>query len=140
MFSTILGKENVVADALSRFSMCIVAHVEKQNKEFTKEVHKLALLGVYLHDIDDGSLIVRNNSKSSLVVEAKEGQHSDPLLSQLVETIHQQKFKDSNEGCSVLYYQFHLCVPNVNELRERILQKAHGTQLFDSPRWQHRIP
>ncbi|WMV33348.1 hypothetical protein MTR67_026733 [Solanum verrucosum] len=38
-------------DALSRLSMGSVAHVEEQMKEFTKDVHWLARLGVGLTDI-----------------------------------------------------------------------------------------
>ena len=45
------GKVNVVADALSRLSICSVAHVEEQSKELVKDVHGLACLGVLLINI-----------------------------------------------------------------------------------------
>ena len=40
------GKDNVVADALSRLSMGSVAHVEEERKDLVKDVHRLACLGV----------------------------------------------------------------------------------------------
>ena len=47
------GKENVVADALSRLSMGCVAHVEEKRKELVKDVHRRARLGVRLMSISD---------------------------------------------------------------------------------------
>ena len=38
------GKENIVADALSRLSMGSVAHVEEKRKDLVKDVHRLARL------------------------------------------------------------------------------------------------
>ena len=38
------GKANVVADALSRFSIGSVAHVEDEKKELVRDVHRLARL------------------------------------------------------------------------------------------------
>ena len=42
------GKENVVADALSRLSMGSVSHFKEERKEIVKDVHRLAPLGVRL--------------------------------------------------------------------------------------------
>ncbi|WMV42390.1 hypothetical protein MTR67_035775, partial [Solanum verrucosum] len=53
-----------------------VAYVEE-------DVHRLARLGVCLMDMSNGSVIVHNGSKSSLVAEVKEKQDSDPILLQL---------------------------------------------------------
>ncbi|KAH0633818.1 hypothetical protein KY284_036604 [Solanum tuberosum] len=73
------GKANVVVDALSRLYMGSVAHVEEERKELAKEVHRLARLGVCLMSISDGGVTVQNGSESSLVVEIKEKQDSDPI-------------------------------------------------------------
>ena len=40
------GKANVEADALSRLSMGSVSHVEDGKKEFFRDVHRLAHMGV----------------------------------------------------------------------------------------------
>ena len=44
---------NVVADALSRMTMCSVSHVEQPKKNLVKEVHRL---GVRLEDSPNGGL------------------------------------------------------------------------------------
>ena len=73
-------KANLVDDALSRLSMGSVSHVEEERKEIVKDVHRLARLGVRLISISDSDLIVQNGAESSLVVEVKEKQDSDPIL------------------------------------------------------------
>lgn len=73
------GKANVVVDALSRLSMGSVAHVEDERKKLVKDVHRLARLGVLLMSISDNGVTVRNEAESSLVVEVKEKQDSDPI-------------------------------------------------------------
>ncbi|KAH0652823.1 hypothetical protein KY289_030501 [Solanum tuberosum] len=85
------GNANVVADALSRLSMGSISHVEKERKELAKEVHRLARLVVRLMSISDGGVTVQNGSESSLVVEVKEKQDSDPILLELKGAIHQQR-------------------------------------------------
>ncbi|KAH0704841.1 hypothetical protein KY285_019119 [Solanum tuberosum] len=104
------GNANVVADALSRLSMGSVAHVEEENKELAKDVHRLARLGVCLTDTSDCGVIVQNGSESSLVAELKGA-------------VHQQKvgvFSQGGDG--VLCYQGRLCVPN---LVDRVTNSAH---------------
>ena len=49
-------KENVVPDALSRLSICIVSHVDEERKELLKDVHRLARLGVFLISIYDSGV------------------------------------------------------------------------------------
>ena len=77
------GKANVVVNALRRLFMGSVAHVEEEMKELTKDVHRIARLGVCLMKISDDGVTVQNGSESSLVVEVKEKQDSDPILLQL---------------------------------------------------------
>ena len=74
------GKVNVVVDALSRLSIDCVAHVEEKSEELVKDVHRLARLGVRLMNISDSCVTVHNGAESSLVVEVKEKQESDPIL------------------------------------------------------------
>ena len=44
-----------------------------------EDVHSLARLGVLLMSISDNGVTVRNEAESSLVVEVKEKQDSDPI-------------------------------------------------------------
>ncbi|WMV29849.1 hypothetical protein MTR67_023234 [Solanum verrucosum] len=47
-------------------------HIEEEGNELTKDVHRLACLGVRLMSISDGGVTVQNGSESSLLVEVKE--------------------------------------------------------------------
>ncbi|MCQ8082127.1 hypothetical protein NP492_23680, partial [Salmonella enterica] len=128
------GKANVVADALSRLSMGSVAHVEEERRELAKDVHRLARLGVRLMIISDGGVTVQNGAESSLVVEVKEKQDSDPILLELKSAVHNQRVEVfSQGGDGVLRYQGRLCVPNVGELRQHILAEAHNSRYSIHP-------
>ena len=85
------GKANIVVDSLSRLSMGSVAHVEEQRKELVKDVHRLTQLGVCLMSISESGVTVQNGEESSLVVEVKEKQKSDPILLELKGTVHNQR-------------------------------------------------
>ena len=88
------GKANVAADALSRLYMGSVAHVEEEKKELANDVHRLARLGVCVMSISDGGVTVQNEAESSLVVEVKKKQDSDPILLELKGAVHQQRVED----------------------------------------------
>ena len=60
------GKANVVPDALKRLSMGGTAHLEEENKELAKDVHRLAHLEVQLMDSIKGVIVVANRDESSL--------------------------------------------------------------------------
>ena len=122
-----LGKANILVDALSRMSMGSVAHVDDSKKKLTQEVHHLSRIGVRLVDIDEGDIWVQSSSELSLVFEVKEKQGRDPSLFKLKESVKDQKVEAfSKGGDSVLCCQGFLCVLCVDDLRQRILAKAHG--------------
>ncbi|MUG03566.1 hypothetical protein ECC01_21510 [Bacillus tequilensis] len=97
------GKANVVADALSRLSMGSVAHVEDERKEIVKDVHKLAHLGVCLMSTSNSGVTVQNGAESSLVVEVKEKQDSDPILLELKGAVHNQRVEVFSQGEMVYF-------------------------------------
>ncbi|KAH0713646.1 hypothetical protein KY289_009605 [Solanum tuberosum] len=128
------GNANVVADDLSRLSMGSVAHVEEEIKELAKDVHRLAHLGVRLMSILDGGVTIQNVAETSLVVEVKEKQDSDPILLELKGAVHNQRVEVfSQGGDGVLRYQCRLCVPDVGELRQHILAEAHNSRYSIHP-------
>lgn len=49
-----------------------VSHVEKNKNELSKEVHRLAQLGVFLLDKDGVGVVFQNGLESYLVVEVKQ--------------------------------------------------------------------
>ena len=69
----------MVVDALSKVFIGSVTNVVDNKKDGVKEVHRLARLGVRLEDSPKGGLVIRHNSKSS-VVGVKSNEHLDPLL------------------------------------------------------------
>ncbi|WMV25388.1 hypothetical protein MTR67_018773 [Solanum verrucosum] len=68
-----------------------VSHVEEERKELAKDVHRLAPLGVRLMSISDGGVTVQNGAETSLVVEVKEMQDSDPILLEHKGAVHNQR-------------------------------------------------
>ena len=128
------GKANVVVDALSRVSMGSVSHVVEGKKELARDVHRLARLGVRLFDFDEGSIGVQSSSGSSLVLKVKEKQYLDVSLVRLKESVKDQKVDVfSQRGDGVLRLQGRLCVPNIDDLRQRIMDEAHGAQYSIHP-------
>ncbi|XP_070056620.1 uncharacterized protein [Nicotiana tomentosiformis] len=128
-------KANFVEDALSRKFMGSLAHLEVYQSPLAKEVHRLASFGVRLLVSSEKEVIVQNRTESSLVVEVKEKKYNDPFLVKLKKGI--QKYKtisftlDMDDG--TLRYQGRLCVPNVDDLWERIMTEAHASRFFVHP-------
>ena len=123
------GKADVVVDALIHMTMGSVSHVEEAKKDLVRDVHRMARLGVRLEDSPDGCFMVHHNSESSLVVEVNSKQHLDQPFMKLKETVI-GKFNESFSlgGDGVLRYQGRLCVPKVDDLRNRILEESHGSR------------
>ena len=73
--------------------------------ELVKDVHRLASLGVRLMIISDSDVTVQNGAESSLVVEVKKKQESDPILLELKGAVNNQRVDIfSQGGDSVLRY------------------------------------
>ena len=81
------GKANVVADDLRRMSMGSIAHIVDENKELFKDVHRQARLGVPFVDSTSGGVSVHPSSELSLVVEVRKGQHLDPVLMEIKDSV-----------------------------------------------------
>ena len=73
--------------ALSRMSLGSTTHNEDEKKELAKEVHRLARQGVLMVYSTSEGVSVHPNSESSLVVEVKKGQHLDPMLMELKDSV-----------------------------------------------------
>ncbi|WMV55254.1 hypothetical protein MTR67_048639, partial [Solanum verrucosum] len=72
-------KVNVVADALSRLSMDIVAHVEEEKRELVHDVNRFSQLDVQLIDSNEG-VVVHKGFESSFVFDVKVKQSLDPMV------------------------------------------------------------
>ncbi|XP_069151999.1 uncharacterized protein [Solanum lycopersicum] len=81
-----------------------------------------------------GGDLVHPSSESSLVVDVKQGQHLDPVLMELKESVvieMNDSFALGGDG--ILRYQHRLCVPDGDDLRTRIIAEAHGSRYSIHP-------
>ena len=70
------------------------------------------------------------SSESSSMVEVKCKHHHDPLLMELKESVHSNFKKAFSQAGrhGLLWYQVRLSVPNVDDLRRKIFEEAHGSR------------
>ncbi|XP_075111726.1 uncharacterized protein LOC142181934 [Nicotiana tabacum] len=90
--------------------------------------------GLCISTSDEGKVMVHNGAESSLVVEVKEKQFIDPALAQMKEAVLNNKTSAFSLGGEdgVLQCQGRLCVPNVDNLRERVMAEAHNSSFHAS--------
>ena len=119
-------KANVVTDGISRMTIGSVFHLDKTKKDLAREVHRLDRLGMRLESSPNGGAIVHYNSESSLVAEVKSKQHINLALVELKESVLGKLNESFYLETGVLRYQNRLCVPDVEVLRDQILEEAHG--------------
>ena len=81
------GKDNTMANVLSRVSMGSVSHVDNSKKDIVKEVHRFSYFGVLLEESSKDGFMVIHNSKSSLVIDLKFKKHLDPFLIEFKELV-----------------------------------------------------
>lgn len=84
-------------------------------------------------DSGEGSILVQNASESSLITKVKEKKDSDLILLTLKEVVQSQKVKVLPRGKSVRRCQGNLCVPDVDDLRQRMLTEAHNSRYSTHP-------
>jgi hypothetical protein len=113
-----LGKANVVADALSRRSHTNHLVVKNIPSELCDEFAKLKIVA----NVD----VMEMEGGSSLLQEIRRGQAEDEKIQEIKFNIKEEKsscFSEDDQG--VLWYKGRICVPNVKELKDKILHEAH---------------
>lgn len=122
------GKVNITANTLSRLFMGSMAHVEGGKEELMKYVHRLTYLGVRRSDSNENSIRVHNGSKSLLVANVKAKQDLGSTLVELKKLVVEKKVEVFSQGRDGMpYYRGRLYVPNIDGLRNMILNKAHNS-------------
>ena len=82
-------------------------------------------------DSNSGGVSVHPSFESSLVVEVKQGQHLDPMLMELKDSmLIKMNESVALRGDDILRYQDRMCVPDVDDLRPGLLQ---GPMVRDIP-------
>jgi hypothetical protein len=113
-------KANVVVDALSQRSHVSQLVVDSMPFELCEEFDKLNLR------IIANTETMEMEVGSSLLQETRRGQLEDEKVQEVKCNIKEEKstgFLKDDEG--VLWYKGRICVPNVKELKDRILREAH---------------
>jgi hypothetical protein len=112
------GKANVVVDALSQRSHVNQLVVKSISSELCDEFPKLKIIA----NIE----VVEMEVGSSLLQQIQKGQVEDENIQEIRRNIKEGKsprFSEDDQG--VLWYKGRICVPNVNGLKNKILQEAH---------------
>jgi hypothetical protein len=114
------GKANVVIDALSRRSRVSQLVVDSMPFELCEEFDKLNLR------IAANMEAMEMEVGSNLLQEIRKGQVEDEKIQEINCNIKEEKsygFSEDEEG--VLWYKGRICVPNIEELKNKILREAH---------------
>jgi hypothetical protein len=128
------GKANVVADALSRKSWGSLAHISVERRHLVKELHQLYDMGLMLEAKEPGIFVAYMEIHSNLADEVISRQKHDAEILRFVELVTQGKAADFKiDDSGVLRHGDRLCVPNVDDLRTRILKEAHNSKFSVHP-------
>jgi hypothetical protein len=121
-------KANVVANALSQRSQVSQLVVNSMPFELCEEFDKLNLR------IVGNTEAMEMEVGSSLLQEIQRGQKEDEKVQEIKRNIKEEKsygFSEDDEG--VLWYKGRICVPNVKELKAKILREAHESSYSIHP-------
>ncbi|XP_070023211.1 uncharacterized protein [Nicotiana sylvestris] len=130
MISPYLGKANIVFDALSRKAerMGSLAYLPVTRRPLAMDVQALANRFARLDVLQPSQVLPYVLAQSSLLEHIKAHQFDDPNLLVLKDTALQDGAKEVMIGDDgVMRLQGWICVPNVDGLRELILEEAHSS-------------
>ena len=120
------GKANIVADALSRKPLGSLAHISVERRPLIHELHKLVDQWLMMKITRSKGLLVQFRIISVLRDRIKVAQSRDPILVELEEKVREGKFTDFNlDDEGVRWVSGRLCVSDVDNLREEILEEAY---------------
>jgi hypothetical protein len=122
------GKANVVADALSHRLHVSQLLVDSMSFELCEEIDKLNLR------IVANTKAMEMEVGLDLLQEIQKGQVEDEKIQEIKCNIKEEKSPDfSEDEGGVLWYKGRICVPNVKELKGKILREAHEPAYFIHP-------
>ncbi|XP_070010575.1 uncharacterized protein [Nicotiana sylvestris] len=124
------GKANVATDDLSRKaeSMGSLAFISAEERPLALDIRSLDNRLVRLDIFEPSQVLACIIAKSSLFEQIKAHQYDDPQLLVLREMVLQDGAKEVTTGeDGVLRLQGYICVPNIDRLREKILEEARSS-------------
>jgi hypothetical protein len=111
--------DNVAADALSRSSHVSQLVVDSTGFELCEEFDKINLRIVANIEVMEMEVC------SSQLQEIWKGQLEDEKVQDIKRNIKEEKSPGFSEDDGVLWYKGRIYVPNVKELKDKVLHKAH---------------
>nr|XP_009769937.1 PREDICTED: uncharacterized protein LOC104220696 [Nicotiana sylvestris] len=124
----------MVADALSRKSMGVLAHLAVQRRSLGREIQKLANDGIRFDETEEEGITVYALAQSSLVAHVKAEQDEDPYLVKLKEGARNKKITTFTlVGDRVLKLNDRLYVPDADGLRKAIMEETHNSRYSIHP-------
>ncbi|XP_050222500.1 uncharacterized protein LOC126672588 [Mercurialis annua] len=122
------GKANVVADALSRKSEGSLAHITIEwRRPLIREINMMFSQDIKFEISHLRSLIAQLSVRPTLIDRIKELQGEDLELRHMMDYVQKGKCQDFSFINGALKYGTTLCVPDVENLRKRIMEETHGS-------------
>ncbi|XP_070040635.1 uncharacterized protein [Nicotiana tomentosiformis] len=129
------GKANVVADALSKQSMGILAHIVPPRRLLVEYMHRLEGTCVRFSVVNSKVFLACVQAKSSLVERIKATQYEDDRLCKYRDEALAGKSKDMIvKSNGVLRMGDKLCVLDVDGLRQTIFEETRNSRYTIYPR------
>ena len=127
------GESQYGGCALSRKSMGSLAHISVHKRSIVKELRDLFDMGVQFEVTESQGLVAQFQVRPLLIDEIKANQDKDPSFIKLRETVQSGHTSGFEIRDGVLRRGNRLCVPDVDGLRQRILQEAHNAPYIVHP-------
>jgi len=103
-----------------------LAHISSWRRLLVEQLHALERSGARLEISDSRGFLAHIELRSVLMEEIKAAQVKDCNLAKIIKDVGEGKALDfSVDPSRVLRFKTWLCVPEVDELRGRILREAH---------------
>ena len=102
-----------------------LSHIVGQRREIVKELHSLLNEGCSFEMSEDQPMIAQFRVRLNLIDEIKAAQESDPVMKELKEKVQSGQEQRFQVYQGVLKLNGRLCVPDVLELKQKILHEAH---------------